>query len=613
MDRNSIIGFVLIGVLLVGYIFYNQKSQQQLARQKAYQDSLANLNRPKMNAAVTVGLDSTTIKAQDSLQLNSQYGSFASVAKGTIQLTTVENDLVRISFTNRGAQPREVVLKKFKTYNGGPLVLLSGDYNQWGLQFTTSNGLLIQTKNLFFDPPVLTKKEDGTQIISYRVNAGSPFQYIEYSYTLRPGSYMLDVDIHTLGLEQVIAANQNSLVLNWQSQANQQEKDMANEKFNSRIYFRNAKQEVDYFTIQRTQEKKLDEPLQWVSFKQHFFNTTLIARNGFSAAAITANVNDSAVVAQSQITLTVPYHREHDFHLPLQMYYGPNHYTTLKSYNIGLENIIPLGEGLFAFVKYINKWLIIPVFNLLSKFVSNYGVIIIILTLIIRLLISPLTYRSYVSAAKMKVLKPELDELRAKYGDDQQKFGMEQMKLFRTAGVSPLGGCLPTLLQLPILIAMYNFFPSSIELRQQSFLWAKDLSTYDSIWDLPFQIPFYGNHVSLFTILMTATSLFLAFYNRNMTDQSNPAMKYMPYIFPVMLLGIFNKLAAALTFYYFLSNVIAILTQWVIQRFIIDEKKIHQQIQENKKKPVKKSKWQERLEEIQKRQQGIAPVSRKEK
>ncbi|HEY0274247.1 MAG TPA: membrane protein insertase YidC, partial [Chitinophaga sp.] len=243
--------------------------------------------------------------------------------------------------------------------------------------------------------------------------------------------------------------------------------------------------------------------------------------------------------------------------------------------------------------------------NFLSGFIHNYGVIIILLTIFIRLLISPFTYQSYVSQAKMKVLKPELDELRAKYGDDQQAFGVEQMKLFKSAGVSPLGGCLPALLQLPILVAMYSFFPSSIELRQQGFLWAKDLSTYDSILNFSFTIPFYGNHVSLFTLLMTATSLILAFYNRGMADQSNPVMKYMPFVFPIMLLGIFNKLAAALTFYYFLSNTISIILQWVLQNLVIDHAKIHAQIQENKKKPASKSKWAERLEEMQKRQQAL--------
>jgi YidC/Oxa1 family membrane protein insertase len=274
--------------------------------------------------------------------------------------------------------------------------------------------------------------------------------------------------------------------------------------------------------------------------------------------------------------------------------------------------MVPLGYGLMAFVKYVNKWLIIPIFNVLSGFISNYGIIIILMTLFIRLILSFFTYKSYLSAAKMRVLKPELDELRAKLGDDQQKFSMEQMKLYRTAGVNPLGGCLPTLFQLPILFAMYYFFPSSIELRQQKFLWANDLSTYDSLisWtgDIPVISSIFGNHISLFTILMTASSLFLALYNRNMTvqDPNNPMMKWMPYIFPFLLFGVFNKMAAALTFYYFCSNMISIAQQFVIQKYIIDEKAIHAQMQENKNKPATPSKWAAKMEELQKSQQERA-------
>ena len=279
--------------------------------------------------------------------------------------------------------------------------------------------------------------------------------------------------------------------------------------------------------------------------------------------------------------------------------------------------MVPLGYGPMFFVKYINKWVIIPIFNLLSSFISNYGIIIMLLTIIIRLLLSFFTYKSYLSSAKMRVLKPEIDELRAKYGDDQQKFGMEQMKLYRSAGVNPLGGCLPTLLQLPILFAMFYFFPSSIELRQEPFLWANDLSTYDSIvsWsgNIPVITSIYGNHVSLFTLLMTASSLVLALYNRNMTaqDPNNPMLKYLPFIFPFMLLGVFNKMAAALTFYYFFSNMISIAQQFIIQKYVIDEKAIHAKMQENKNKPATPSKWAQRLEEMQKQQAERAKQPRK--
>lgn len=605
MDRNSVIGFILLGVLLVGYIVFNQKQQVKSLREKARQDSIANLNKPKILTDTARG-----IAAQpDSARLAGEYGAFAGSATGTEQTAVLENDLMKITFTNKGGQPDAVQLKDFKTYEGAPLVLVKGSFNRLSLQIPVNNHTL-NTADLFFSGSQVQKQADGSQTLTYRLPV-TPTEYLEYIYTLKPGNYTVDYTIHAVGLENVLPASQKTLALQWNWEQHKQELDMENERLNNQVHYNLADHKHDYFTLQRSSHEKLDQ-LQWISVKQQFFNTSLIPKTPFASADINTKVPESAnIVGQTFTTLEIPYTRAHDFSFPVQIYYGPNHYKTLKSFDIGLENMIPLGSGIFAFVKYVNKWIIIPVFNFLSGFIGNYGIIIILLTIFIRLIIAPFTYQSYVSQAKMKVLKPELDELRAKHGDDQQAFGMEQMKLFKSAGVNPLGGCLPALLQLPILVAMYSFFPSSIELRQESFLWAKDLSTYDSIMNLPFTIPFYGNHISLFTLLMTATSLILAFYNRGMADQSNPVMKYMPYIFPIMLLGIFNRTAAALTFYYFLSNVISILLQWVLQTFVINHDKIHAQIQENKKKPVTKSKWQERLEDMQKRQQDVQRPSKK--
>jgi YidC/Oxa1 family membrane protein insertase len=614
MDRNSVIGFVLLGVLLIGYIVFNQKQQVKSLKEKARQDSIANLNQPK-TFTDTSSQAGGVAHTPDSLQLAGEYGVFAVAATGTEQRTVLENSVIKITFSNKGGQPASVQLKDFKTFDGGPLMLAKGSFNRLSLQVPANNNHQLNTADLYFGGGQVQKKADGAQTLSYRLNTSNPAQYLEFIYTLQPQGYVVNYTVHAVGLASVFPASQNSLTLQWNSQNDKQEQDMEYERLNNQVHYNFADDKHDYFTLQRSSHEKLDGKLQWISVKQQFFSTTLITRNGnFGGADINTKVPQSGnIVGQTFTTLQIPYNRAQNFSFPIDIYYGPNHYKTLKSFGIGLENIIPLGSGIFAFVKYVNKWIIIPVFNFLSGFIGNYGVIIILLTVFIRLLIAPFTYQSYVSAAKMKVLKPELDELRAKHGDDQQAFGMEQMKLFRSAGVNPLGGCLPALLQLPILVAMYSFFPSSIELRQESFLWAKDLSTYDSILNLPFTIPFYGNHVSLFTILMTITSLVLAFYNRGMTDQSNPVMKYMPYVFPVMLLGIFNKLAAALTFYYFLSNVISIALQWVLQTFVINHEKIHARIQENKKKPVSKSKWQEKLEEMQKRQQGAQKPQQKKK
>lgn len=610
MDRNSVIGFILLGVLLVGYIIFNQKQQATALKEKARQDSIANLNKPK------VFTDTTTagVAAKpDSTQLAGEYGPFANAATGAEQNVTLENELVKIDFTNKGGQPETVQLKDFKNADGAPLILVNGSFNRLSLQIPVNNHTL-NTADLFFSASPVQKQADGSQTLTYRL-AVTPAEYLEFIYTLKPGNYTVDYTIHGVGLENVLPASQKTLSLQWNWEQHKQELDMENERLNNQVHYNLLDEKHDYFTLQRSSHEKLEGKLQWISVKQQFFNTAFITeKTPFAAADINTKVPESGnIVGQTFAAIEIPYTRTHDFAFPAKIYYGPNHYKTLKSFKIGLENMIPLGSGIFAFVKYVNKWIIIPVFNFLSGFIGNYGIIIILLTIFIRLIIAPFTYQSYVSQAKMKVLKPELDELRAKYGDDQQAFGVEQMKLFKSAGVNPLGGCLPALLQLPILVAMYSFFPSSIELRQESFLWAKDLSTYDSILNLPFTIPFYGNHISLFTLLMTATSLVLAFYNRGMADQSNPVMKYMPYFFPIMLLGIFNRTAAALTFYYFLSNVISIALQWVLQTFVINHDKIHAQIQENKKKPVSKSKWQERLEDMQKRQQGVQKSPGKKK
>lgn len=610
MDRNSVIGFSLLGVLLVGYIFFNNKQQVAAKKDKARQDSIANLNKPKPVDTASY----TAAGVPDTNRLASAYGTFAGAANGTHQTAVLENKVLKITFSNQGGQPETVQLKEFKNFQGGPLLLVNGSFNRISMQIPANNNTLLNTADLYFNGGTVQKLADGSQAITYRLPTSNPEQYLEYVYTLKQDGYAVDFDIHAVGLESVLPATQKTLTLQWDSQNDKQELDMENERLNNQVHYRDADTKHDYFTLQRTSHQKWENKLQWISVKQQFFNTTFIAKkdNRFSGAEVNTKVPESGnIVGQTFTSLEIPYTRAHDFSFPIEIYYGPNHYKTLKSFDIGLENVIPLGSGIFAFVKYVNKWVIIPVFNFLSGFISNYGVIIILLTLFIRLLIAPFTYQSYVSQAKMKVLKPEIDALKAKHGDNQQAFGMEQMKLFKSAGVNPLGGCLPALMQLPILVAMYSFFPSSIELRQESFLWAKDLSSYDSILNLPFTIPFYGNHVSLFTLLMTATSLMLAFNNRGMADQSNPVMKYMPYVFPIMLLGIFNRLASALTFYYFLSNVISIALQWVIQKFIINHDKIHAQIQENKKKPASKSKWQEKLEEMQRRQQNMQQQRKK--
>ncbi|RYZ55517.1 MAG: membrane protein insertase YidC [Sphingobacteriales bacterium] len=592
MDRNNIIGFALLAALLIGYIVYNNQSQQAYQEEKRA-DSIANAKAHPKPVANTV--PALQAPAKDSLN-DSLRRSLPPAYNGQEQMVVLENSKLSLKFSTKGAYPVSALIKEYKTYDQKPLYLFNGTENRLSLTLPVNNGSAA-TSDLFFTP-VQEDRPNGGKAISFNADLGGG-KTVTITYSLLKDDYMMQCHITTAGMPA------NTMLLDWETQALHTEHDITNERTNSQVYYRYIDGDDDYFTITEADKESLDKKINWVGFRMHFFNSTLISSEGFVRADVnTTSKLDKNFVASNRTVFTLPVKPGGAQEYNLSWYIGPNHYSTLKSYKMDLDNMVPLGYGIMAFVKYINKWLIIPIFNVLSGFISNFGVIIMLMTIIIRLILSFFTYKSYLSAAKMRVLKPEIDELRAKHGDDQQKFGMEQMKLFRTAGVNPLGGCLPTLFQLPILFAMYYFFPSSIELRQEKFLWANDLSTYDNIATLPFEIPFYGDHVSLFTLLMTASSLFLALYNRNMTaqDPNNPMLKWMPYIFPFLLIGVFNKMAAALTFYYFFSNMISITQQFIIQKYIIDEKKIHAQIQENKNKPVTQSKWQQKLEEMQKAQ-----------
>lgn len=609
MDRNSVIGFSLLVVLVIGYFAYNNYSQTQFEEQKRA-DSIAQAKahpKPLATEAAPVAdtLNNAVAAVNDSVQ-----AAKPAAYRGEAKEVVLENADLRVTFNTKGAHPVSATLKKYKTYDGDALKLFDGDYNKLSAVLPVDNGATA-TADLYYTTQEVTDTRGGKSIV-FTADMGDGKQTI-ITYSLPKEGYILQYNLQLAGM------NTNNLPVTWQTEALHTERDIKTERTNSQIYYRFMDKDEDYFSFINTQKESLDKSAQWLGFRLHFFATALISDEGLNRVNIegTAGNDSQSHVSRNSNTFDLPLKNGK---ANLKMYIGPNHYTTLRSYKVGLEEMVPLGYGPMFFVKYINKWLIIPIFNMLSSFISNFGVIIMLMTIIIRLMLSFFTYKSYLSSAKMRVLKPELDELRAKHGDDQQKFGMEQMKLYREAGVNPLGGCIPTLLQLPILFAMFYFFPSSIELRQESFLWANDLSTYDSILSWTANVPvlssIYGNHVSLFTILMTISSLFLALYNRNMTpqDPNNPVLKYLPFIFPFMLLGVFNKMAAALTFYYFFSNMLSILQQFIIQKYVIDEKAIHAKMQENKNKPATPSKWAAKLEEMQKAQQEKAkqlPVRKK--
>ncbi len=446
-----------------------------------------------------------------------------------------------------------------------------------------------------------------------------PKQYMEQKYTFKGNSYQIDYEVNFINLDQYLAPSSESVQLTWKQNLRQLERSMTSSRRYSALYYKYLNEDLEHLSQSGSASYEIDKPLKWISYKQQFFNTTLIAKEKlFEKAELKSTTEqESKFVKKLKSTIELPLEQGKDNYYSMKLYIGPNKYDKLAKVSKGLEGVIPLGPDffLFSWVSVINKWLIIPIFDFLNGYFTNFGIIILILTLFIKTILFPLTYRSFKSMAKMKVIQPEIQELKEKYGDDQQKFGTEQWKLFQKAGVNPLGGCLPMLLQMPILIGMYYFFPSSIELRQESFLWAQDLSTYDSIINLGFTIPLYGDHVSLFTLLMFVSSILYAATNPQMSGGSGPQaqMKWMPYIFPFMLLFIFNSFPAALTYYYFLANMITYGQQFIIKRFIISEEQIHEQIQEKKKQPAKKSNFQQKLEDIAKQQQNKQQEIQKKK
>jgi YidC/Oxa1 family membrane protein insertase len=608
-DRNTVIGFIALALLFFGMFYFNNQEQQAARLEQARKDSVAKKmqqaskpaptqNNPAQATQVTVA-DSTTGFQQ---------------ATGGEKITLLENDLLRVAFTNKGGQPKWVELKKFKGPDSGLVRLAATDFDKIEYSFNTGQNSTDSITHFYFNGGTPTNNPDGTTSISFELpnrNGNS----LVHRYVLKPGNYMLDFNIQATGASQLFT--NNTLYLNWQNSAKRQQKDLKYEKQQSRVCF-NMDGDYDYYNIASRTEKEFDEPVKWVAVKQQFFSSALVAQSGnFSGGRMEwINPDESTgTVMQASSRMRLPLQAGAQVTVPLGIYYGPTDYKILKKYGNEMENMVDLGTGVFAFVKYINRFIIIPVFDLFAKLTSNFGIVILLLTLFIRLIISPLTYSSYLSAAKMKALRPEIEQLKVKTNGDQQAMSMEQMKLFREAGVNPLGGCIPALLQIPIFFALYSFFNSNVALRGQGFLWSDDLSVYDSILNfghIPLISSIYGSHVSLFTITAVITSFLISLYSMSMTpDQSNPVMKYMPYFFPIILLFVFNGLPAGLTWYYTVSNLITLGLQFVIQNYIINHDKVLSKIDANRKKPKTKSKWQERFEQMQEQQKKMKEVQGK--
>lgn len=580
---------------------------------KRQQDSLALVEKKQAAAAAAKAVmarqtasaqpDSALSDTARQAMMADRLGPFAAGATGTATVTVLENELIRVSLSNKGGRVKSVELKQYKTSDGKPVVLFESDSSRFGLNFFAQNRS-IATDELFFQPMGAGFAVAGTDSnsLTMRLSAGSPDRYIDYVYTLRGNSYLLGYTVQFVGLNDVMAANTGYVELNWNQRLRKMEKSMESERQNSTIYYRFNEDdgEVDHLSETSNDKEEIKTRLKWVSMKQQFFTQVLVAETGFdkpSRIETVAGLEGEPFVKQMNISLTLPYNHAPKESFPMHFYFGPNHVQYLKKAGDDLEKQIPLGWGIFG---WVNRFIVIPIFNFLNGFNWSYGIIIFILTIAIKLMLMPFTFKAYLSQAKMKVLRPEIEEIQGKHKEDPLKMQQEMMGLYKKAGVSPLGGCLPMLLQLPILIAMFRFFPQSIELRQESFLWAKDLSSYDSILDLPFRIWGYGDHVSLFTLLMTISTLLITKVNSQAT-MTNPQMKWMMYLMPIIFLGVFNNYSAGLSYYYFLANVISIGQQYLFKAFV-DDDEIHRKIQENKKRPQAqtKSRFQQRLEKMAK-------------
>lgn len=623
MDRNSIIGLLLIGGILIGWLVMSQPTKEELAQKQRLTDSIAQYEEAQKvkNEAVVATAVSPAAKAAQALAIpdslvNSDsvklllkqqvYGDFAAAAMGENKTIVLENDVFKLNIHSKGGRVGSVELKNYKTFDGKPLILFHADSSTQNISFT-ANAKKINTDSLFFetDGKGFTVNGDASKSLSLKLYAGDRSKYIEYVYTLKGNDYMLGYTVNVVGLQNVIASSNKALDLNWGMKTPKQEKHSETQQTTSTVYYMNTEEDVD--KISETSDEKVVMPgkTKWIGFKQQFFTSVLIAEKEFGALAEVESkkVNSPDYIKEYSAAIDIPYNHGANEAFAMKFYFGPNHYQTLKEYELSLEKQINLGWKIFG---WINRFLVIPIFNALDNLNLNYGIIILILTIIIKVLLLPIAYKTVLSSAKMRVLKPEIDELNEKYkdGDPMQK-QQATMALYKEAGVNPMAGCIPVLLQMPILIALFNFFPASIEMRQQGFLWAHDLSTYDSVYDFGFNIPWYGDHVSLFALLMTASTLLYTWSNSQLMGNTNqmPGMKWMMYLMPILFLGFLNNYSAALSWYYFLANMFTFGQTWVMQKFVIDHDALHKKIQENKLKPKKVSKFQQKLEEMAKQQQ----------
>ncbi len=619
MNKNTVIGLTLIGALLVLFSVYNSKLAREQEEYKRVQDSIAFVRAAEyaeemaktmalQNEASSINGEAATATVNDgyaSTYANS-YLEAAYTGEVADEFHYLENDKLRIKYSTRGAQAVEVLVKGYQTSDSADLYLMKESGSDFGLQLYT--GQYINTDDFTFRT-VYANDSTLTMRLPFSESA-----YIDYTYTLSEGSYLVDFNVNMIGMEKFIPRNASQFEVVWKMDIPRLERGYKNEMSYSTVAYKfPGEDDVEDLGLRKESAKKdITTKVEWFAFQQQFFSAILRSEKNFEAGNLTMKfypeTNPDKNLMNCTASMAVQYDAGADVNIPMQFYYGPNHFRTLKSYGYHFEEIVPLGGWL---VRWINVGVIIPIFDLFSKFISSYGLIILLLTLLIKLVISPLTIKSYMSSAKMNVLRPEIEKINAKYPkqEDAMKKQQETMALYNKAGVSMFGGCLPMLLQFPVLFAMFRFFPASFELRQQGFLWADDLSTYDSILNFGFSIPLLGDHISLFALLCAVTMFFSAKFTQGQQMSSDPNMKSMRfmtlYFMPIFMFFICNNLSSGLTYYYFLSNLIMIIQTWVIRRYFVDEKKIMEKVRlasvKGAAKP--KSKFQQRLEAIQKAQE----------
>ncbi len=636
MDRNTILGFVFIALILIGFSWLNRPSESQLAYQKHINDSIAAMQVANKQIATTNDslqtsqADSLQHSTNDTAQISATYGPFAPSAEGQEHFYTIENKVIKVTISNKGGRIVSVVLKDYHSYDSLPVMLFDEKESNFGFTFATNNNRVLNTQNLYFEPigidttgtTTITKPYSFTMRLHAEDGA-----YLDYVYTLKPDDYMVHLELKNNKMSSVVASNTDRLELTWNSKIRQQEHGRKFEARYTGLYYKFLAADVENLSPSGDQTKTPPNLIQWVAFKDQFFSSVLIADKSFFSTTLESKAQESDsshYLMSCKTDMYVNYNPKNASGPGFRFYFGPNKYPLLASFDHGvpsdqklqLTKLIPLGWGIFG---WVNQYAIIPMFDFFGSFILNYGIIILLMTLVIKLVLFPLTYKSYVSSAKMRVLKPQIDAINAKIPADK---AMERQKatmdLYKKVGVSPMSGCLPMLLQLPILIAMFNFFPSSIELRHQAFLWAKDLSSYDAVitWQahIPIITQYFGNHISLFCLLMTIVSFIYTKVNMSTQMQSSqqiPGMNMIMYFTPILMWFWFNDYASGLSYYYFLSTLITILQTYTI-RYFVDEKKLLAQLEANKKKPAKKkSGFLDRLEKMQREQAQNASGKKK--